>query len=143
MGLFDMFGDGAGTPDPWNTTVTPGSGDPNNLSLAEQMRLKLMGTTDKSPGLAEAGKAAGGLMKAFGQPTAAGGGKTMGGGAGASVPGQNIGPMIANMQKPIHGGTPASPFGVGSGGSLTGSPPGHEAAPMKKGMIYNSPFGAA
>lgn len=64
MGIFDI---GFGAPDDsgWQTRVTPGGADPNNLSLAERIRSTLTGTTDPlSPQAANVGSTAGKMLGA-------------------------------------------------------------------------------
>lgn len=62
MGIFDL---GFDVPDAngWESRVTPGGADPNNLSLAERIRATLTGSTDPSK---QGSNVAGTVGKMFG-----------------------------------------------------------------------------
>lgn len=63
MGIFDL---GFDAPDAsgWETRVTPGTADANNLSLAERIRAQLTGSTNPNPQAASLGNAAGKMLGA-------------------------------------------------------------------------------
>ena len=63
MGIFDM---GFDAPDSngWETRVTPGAADANNLSLAERIRATLTGSTNPNPQAAGIAKEAGKVFSA-------------------------------------------------------------------------------
>lgn len=129
MGMFDLpFGapDASG----WQTRVTAGGADPNNLSLAERMRHMLTGSTDPNPAGAELAKMGGNMAQAVLAPKTSSSGKEAAPAAPPPVPGQGNAQMIATLQSgrsPFaaapQGQRPAalsrpifSPFGAGPGG---------------------------
>lgn len=129
MGIFDL---GFDAPDSngWETRVTPGAADANNLSLAERIRATLTGSTDPSKQGANLANTAG---KMFG--AASGGQKppmqqqAPAAAAPPPVPGK---PMLDPQQIAAMG---RSPFAAAPAG-----------APKMPGKIYQmgqSPFGPA
>ena len=127
-----IFGPDLSVPDAggWQTMVTPGSGDPNNLSLTEKMRLKLMGTTDANPALGKAFSTGADVLKGMGVAKPA---PAVGGAPGAPTP-QGGGLQGTRAAIDAIASPAKSPFA-----SLA---PGATAAPVKRPGIYG-PFGAA
>jgi hypothetical protein len=138
MGIFDFGPDFS--PSSWgDLAVTPGSGDPNNMSLAERLRLSLLGSTDKSPTAAAGLQAAGKGISSLTQPPA-GQSQQQHPAAAPGVPatpGSSVPGVVQSMQS---GRSPFAAAPTGQPGPAT-APPAH---PKPKGSIWGtSPFEAA
>ena len=132
MGLFDGFtADFSPAPNGWgDVAVTPGQADPNNMSLAEKLRLGLTGSTDKNPDIA----AAGGALS-----------KGLGGMFGAKPQQQQQQPAQPGPSNPHQGEGVNFAQQIASGQSpftATSATPVGQKRPMTQ-PLYTSPFAAA
>jgi hypothetical protein len=136
MGIFDFGPDFS--PSSWgDLAVTPGSADANNMSLAEKLRLSLLGSTDKAPGVAAGLQMAGKGISSLTQPPAAGQSQQHPAAAAAvpGTPGASVPSVVQSMQS---GRSPFAAAPTGQPGPAT-APPAHPKPP--RGSIWGtSPF---